>query len=181
MMNKEAARKKIRALRSEISEQERKERDALIRERLYQLSSFQEADTFFSFVSHGTEVDTKQIISELLQKGKRVAVPKVIGREMRFSFISSLDELKEGCMGILEPVSDNFTEEREGVMLMPGLAFDREKNRVGYGGGYYDRYLAGENSFVKVAVAYDFQIVDKIEAEESDIRPDRIVTDERVI
>ena len=181
---KKSIRQQMKTLRKKMSEQERKEKDALIRLRLKELEEFQNARFFFPFVSYGTETDTISLILELLKtKKKQVAVPRVDGQEMEFYFISSMEELKKNNMGILEPAAGEKAVIEEGVMLMPGLAFDLAKNRVGYGGGYYDRYLAGydRGQFIKIAVAYDFQVLDRIEADEYDKKPDMIVTDRRII
>ena len=92
-----------------------------------------------------------------------------------------MNELSTGYMGIPEPIEKRPVIADRGVMIMPGLVFDHELNRIGYGGGYYDRYLSkyGNDNIIKVAIAYDFQVVNKIDStsEEHDIKPDIIVTD----
>ena len=182
-MKKTAVRKSMRFFRNNMTENERKVKDAAIRERLYGLATFKDASFFFPFVSCGSEVDTVKIIEDVLKEGKkRVGVPKVCGDEMDFFFISSLNDLKKGCMGILEPVGGEKVRMEKGVLLMPGLGFDKEKNRVGYGGGFYDKYLGkyDHTEIFKLAVAYDFQVVDCIEdASVRDIKPDRILTETR--
>jgi len=143
-------------------------------------------DWFFPFVSYGTEVDTIRIIERVLEEGRmKVAVPRVkqdTEGEMDFFAITSMGELAKGYQGILEPVTKERVEASEGVMLLPGLAFDRKKNRAGYGGGYYDRYLKHYSSknLITVALAFDFQIVDCLKADCHDIRPDRIVTEQGI-
>ena len=110
-----------------------------------------------------------------------VYVPKVYGQDMEFIEITDYEELASGNFGILEPVSDDFEEIEDGLMFMPGIAFDHSRNRIGFGGGYYDRYLARHAGLVTVALAYEFQIVDKIDSEPTDIRPHIIVTESEVI
>jgi 5-formyltetrahydrofolate cyclo-ligase len=147
------------------------------------MDEVREQECFFPFVSYGTEVDTIQMIHQVLQEGKKkVAVPRVQGEEMTFYRITSLKDLAKGYQGILEPVTQSCMTAAEGVLLLPGLAFDRQKNRVGYGGGYYDRYLARYQTekLVTVALAFDFQIVDAIEAESFDVRPQWIVTEKGI-
>lgn len=100
---------------------------------------------------------------------------------MEFIEITDYEELASGNFGILEPVSDDFEEIEDGLMFMPGIAFDHSRNRIGFGGGYYDRYLARHAGLVTVALAYEFQIVDKIDSEPTDIRPHIIVTESEVI
>lgn len=183
-MTKDDVRKRMRLLRKNMTEQERKEKDALILNKLFQLETFQKASCFFSFVSYGTEVDTRRLIQKLLeQKEKRVAVPKVEGREINFYYIRSFGDLDQGYMGILEPVTSEKAIPYEGIMLMPGLAFDLKKNRIGYGGGYYDRYLETHShaNMIKIALAYDFQVMEHLETKPNDQQVDMILTDLRTI
>lgn len=179
-MTKQEAREQMKKLRRELSDQERKKKDRLIFEHLMQTEAMQQETYFFPFVSYGTEVDTLSIIEWVLEQGRMtVAVPKVQGKEMDFYRITSQKELAKGYQGILEPVTSDSIFAKEGVMLLPGLAFDKKKNRTGYGGGYYDRYLARCKSqkLITIALAYEFQIVDAIEADCFDIRPQWIITE----
>lgn len=182
-IGKEAVRDLMRQKRKKLSAENRKVKNDRIRERFLALEEIRSAERFFSFVSYGTEADTVQLIQCLLSAGKMVAVPRVSGREMDFYEIRHLEQLSPGYQGIPEPPAVGKVTAESGVMLLPGLAFDRQRNRVGYGGGYYDRYLAqkaGEN-LVTVALAYDFQVVDKISVEDFDWKPDILVTDRQVI
>lgn len=113
--------------------------------------------------------------------GQTVLVPKVYGRDMKFHRITALSELKPGKYGILEPDNTDICEPKQGLMIMPGLAFDKEHHRAGYGGGFYDRYLEQHPAFYKAAVAFSFQIVDHIETERYDLKPDCIITEQAVL
>lgn len=185
-MTKQEAREQMKEYRRQISKEERERKNQLICMNLMGLEVMRQKDCFFPFVSYGTEVDTIHIIEQVLKEGRmKVAVPRVNQKavgEMDFFAISSLDELSKGYQGILEPVTQERIEAPEGVMLLPGLAFDRQKNRAGYGGGYYDRYLERYNkeALVTVALAFGFQIVDNLETGCHDIRPDWIVTEQGV-
>ena len=108
-------------------------------------------------------------------------MPKVYGRDMKFHRITTLSELKPGKYGILEPDNTDICEPEQGLMIMPGLAFDKEHHRAGYGGGFYDRYLEQHPAFYKAAVAFSFQIVDHIETESYDLKPDCIITEQAVL
>ena len=179
-MTKQEAREKMKILRRELSGAEREKKDHAIAQRLFAFPAMQQAVCFFPFVSYGTEVDTRNIIKRVLAEGRlKIAVPKVQGTEMEFHAITSMGQLKTGYQGILEREGGECIYPQGGVMLLPGLAFDREKNRVGYGGGYYDRYLEryGSRNLVTIALAYEFQIVDRIEAEEFDRRPQWLITE----
>ena len=101
---------------------------------------------------------------------------------MEFVRINSYDDLQDGYMGIKEPVSDDYEIPQDGLLVMPGLAFDVTLNRIGYGGGFYDRYLVKNGDrYYKTAICFDYQVLDDIPAEEFDIRPDMIITDKRII
>lgn len=184
-MEKALLRKEMKRLRKKMGIEERKSKDIRIYDNLRTLSKFKENEWFYIYVSYGTEADTKRIINYLLEikckKNIHVAVPKVIGDEMEFFEIDSLDELKEGCMGILEPDNNRKADAKNAVMVLPGLAFDMEHGRLGYGGGFYDKYLDryGADKFYKIGICYDFQVqkYDKINLDKNDMKVDIIVTD----
>ena len=184
IMTKQEARELMKKKRKDMDSGERRRQDQEIAKKLLGLDCWQKVSWFFPFVSYGTEVDTISVLRHALEfpvggKKLHVAVPRVRGQEMDFFEITSMEELEPGNYGILEP--KQFcprVEAEEGVMLLPGLAFDWNRSRVGYGGGYYDRYLGryGNEKLLTVAVAYDFQVVDMIEVEEHDRRPQEIIT-----
>lgn len=186
-MTKQEARARMKRRRQELGEEERRKRNQRILENVIYFLEKQGKEWFFPFVSYGTEADTKGLITYVLQNTEmKVAVPRVeqcAGNEqegrMEFYRITSLAELKTGFQGIPEPVGKNPVIAADGVMLLPGLAFDRMLHRVGYGGGYYDRYLERCDSagLVTAAAAFDFQIVEQIESEQYDISPQWLITD----
>ena len=183
-MTKQEARDRMRGLRKELTAGERESRDQAIRKNVLDFLAEQGKPWLFSFVSYGTEADTYGIIRQVLAEGEmKVAAPRVAGREMEFYRITSIDELQPGYQGIPEPVITECVRAEDGVMLLPGLAFDLEKNRVGYGGGFYDRYLERCNLklLATAGIAYDFQIVDRISTEPFDCRVQWIITDKRTL
>lgn len=182
-MKKDEARRFMKELRGKLSDKEREQYNKAICRRVLTLPAMDGAEWFFPFASCGTEVDTLEMLRMVLHQGKmKVALPRVEGEEMDFYQINSMEELVPGYHGILEPVGGNKIRAERGVMLLPGLAFDIEGNRAGYGGGYYDRYLSrhGEAELCRVAVAYDFQVLDRLEADSFDKRPDLIVTENKI-
>ncbi len=182
-MTKQEAREQMKQCRSRLSKEERGQKNGLIFDFLMNTEMMRQQDYFFPFVSYGTEVDTVCIIEQVLKEGRmKVAVPRIkqdTEGEMEFFAITSMGDLAKGYQGILEPVTTERVEASEGVMLLPGLAFDRNKNRVGYGGGYYDRYMKRYSSrkLIKIALAFDFQVIGCLKADCHDIRPDWIVTE----
>lgn len=156
-------------------------RSSAICKRLSMLDEYRQADNICAYISKGNEVDTKPIIDLAWSQGKNIYVPKVYGRDMHFIRICSYDDLQKGNFGIYEPVSDEYSDVDSGLMIMPGVAFDRECNRIGFGGGYYDRYLEEHGQLITVALAYDLQIVSQIDSEQTDIKPHIILTESEII
>lgn len=136
---------------------------------------------FLVYVSVNDEVDTLHIINYLLQKGKKVAVPKC-GRvgHMDFYFISSLDELSPSMYGIPEPEGEKSKKVdvvKDALCIVPGIAFDISGRRIGYGGGYYDRFIEKHSDMLTVGFCYDNLIYDNVPYEKHDRCVDYIITE----
>lgn len=148
-LEKNRLRTAFRRSRDAMPAADRAEADAQIARRLNMLPAFADADLILTYCSFGSEVDTTRIIQDALAQGKRVALPRVTGpHQMEWHFITDLDALVESEYGILEPSQDGATlvrfEQKSTngpVALVPGLAFDQHGYRLGYGGGFYDRFL----------------------------------------
>ena len=135
----------------------------------------QNAKMIGCYVSLPSEVDTLQIIDSLLPY-KRICVPKVEGNHMHFYEILSLDELKPGHFHVLEPITSQMIMPEEiDCMLVPLLAYDSLGYRVGYGKGYYDRYIQSDLHGYKIALAFSFQYVDQIQHDVFDQRLDEVI------
>lgn len=147
--------------------------------KLFSLEEYKKATTILTYISYNNELKTDDLINQAFLDRKKVASPKVIGKNMEFYYFNSLDELQKGKYGILEPRQNNIKIEENSILIMPALAFDIKGHRVGYGGGFYDRFLERYN-YKKIGLCYDFQIVDDIEYEEFDIKPNIIITDSRI-
>lgn len=180
-MDKSTIRTEIKKRKRALSKEHILELSHSCLKRLMVLDCMSNYDIICPYVSYNQEVFTWDFIKQLLRENKKVAVPKVCGDEMEFYYINRFSDLVSGAYGILEPDTKDLMKEQKALILMPGLAFDEEKNRIGYGGGFYDKYLAKHPDFFKVALAYDFQIYKKLNTEQFDIKPDIIVTDQRVI
>lgn len=187
---KKALRTKYLGKRNQMEPEKRKEASKKIREWVFANKRFKSAEAVFVYASYKSEVETKEIIQGALRLGKRVAVPKVHGTEMFFYEIQSWEELFPGYQGILEPQNEGrepLIPKKSDVMLVPGAVFDRKGSRIGYGGGYYDRYLnkifaAYGYKPYGMALAFDCQIhAGKIPVEEHDKKMDCILTERRVI
>lgn len=154
-----------------------------IKERFMELKAYQEQELLLAYVDAKREVETRLLMQQAWEDGKRVAAPRVDGDGiMHYYYIESLEDLEPGSFGIMEPKREcPLCETEEGLLLMPGVAFDTGCHRVGYGGGYYDRYLEKHPGLVHIALAFEFQVFDEVPFEEHDILPEMIVTDIRIL
>ena len=111
-----------------------------------------------------------------MRDGKRVAVPKCYGDEMKFIFMEDLSLVEKGYANIPEPIADGpIADDPTALVLMPGLAFDPQGHRIGYGGGFYDKFLALESNHPTLALCYDFQMLPRLDTEEFDIPVDTVL------
>jgi len=188
-MNKEEKkilRNKILEIRDSLNNNEKELMDNKIFNELINTDLYKRAINIFIYISFSNEINTRNIIEKAFEDKKNVFIPKVYKDDklMKAVKLNSIDELKKNSMGILEPIDDSNYIEKENIdlIVVPGVVFDKECNRVGYGGGYYDRYLKDIKSKEnKIALAYDLQIVDKIESEVHDIKVDYIITNTRAL
>ncbi len=148
--------------------------------RLCSLPVYQNASRIAAYLDFGKEVRTRPLIEEALRAGKEVALPKISGGKMQFYPYTADTILKTNAFGIGEPWGGDPVFWEDALMIMPGVAFDRRRNRIGYGGGYYDRYLSEHPHHFKAALAMNAQVFDEIPCGREDIRPDLIVTEYEV-
>ena len=152
-----------------------------IEEILFSLNQFKKSRTIMFFVSFNSEVNTNDMIKKILGN-KNVVIPKVTQHEIEPSLIIDFDNLISGKFGIPEPIElMKIAYKNIDLVLVPGIVFDKEGNRIGYGFGYYDKFLRKVPKAVKIGLAFDFQIVDKIPNEKHDVPVDFIVTEKRVV
>lgn len=185
--SKTAIRKAVLQKRDGIDILMKRMKDSLIKERLFSLPQFNNSRTIFFFATFRSEVDTLPHIDDALKMRKRVILPRVDRsvRELRLYEIMGTEELSPGFLGIPEP-DVPFDRERGindvDIIIMPGAAFDHAGNRLGYGGGYYDKLLSRlEKPIPLIAIAYEEQIFSSIPHEAHDIQVHTIVTDKRII
>ena len=188
MNPKALLRKKILTKRDSLSFQEREEKSQRIMERILSLPEFFSARSLFIYADFRSEVMTRALMLRTLNKGKRVLVSKTEVQEKRLVLTDILDperDLVPGYMGIPEPREGIIREidPRElDLILTPCVGYDEEGNRLGYGGGYYDRLFASiRDDSQKIGVAFEVQIVPQVPSEPHDITIPIIVTEERVI
>jgi 5-formyltetrahydrofolate cyclo-ligase len=182
---KNLLREKMRALRRQLDPAWKAAASQAIVSHLEALPVFQQARVIHTYVAWRNEVDTHDLIRRLLREGRRIAVPKVetATGQLQQYFIADFSELQNGAFGILEPSPDPdrlAAPSQFDLVLVPGLAFDRAGNRLGMGKGHYDRFLA-EVRTPKIALAFEFQLVEKLPVEAHDQRVNMIITEKNVL
>ncbi len=193
--DKKAFRKAMLLKRDALPYENRIEADEARNECIRNWDVYQNAELLLFYVSYRSEADTIQLIKEALAEGRKVAVPKVIGKDMIFYRITEFSQLIEGYKGILEPdiekaelligVTDEQMSKNDlakhTLLFVPGCAFDVKGGRMGYGGGFYDRFMEKYPDVLKVALAYEEQMVPEVPREAHDKTVDVIMTEERKI
>jgi len=194
MASKSDIRKTIKVIKNEFEPMMIDFAGDVIGYKVMALDEYKNADTVFVYADYNREVKTGTIIKDALKSGKKVAMPRVYVNKasahgdnekyMKFHYISSDNDIEEGYNGIREPketqpCADYDTD--KAIMIMPIVAFDENRNRVGYGGGFYDKYLNSHSFGYKVGIAYDEQKVDSIDDKNQyDARPDMIITQKNI-
>ncbi len=185
LYHKTRLRRAALARRDAIPAVERTRASEQIRRRLVRLPPLQHAHTIFCFVSFGSEVDTLLVLHWALCRGLTTAVPLVLGpRDMAAVTITSLGDLRPGHFGIptLPKCRPHLSPHTIDVALVPGSAFDTSGGRIGYGGGFYDGFLARMRpDATRIGIAFDTQIVPTVPAEPHDLRLNAVVTERRVL
>lgn len=175
-MDKTALRRKIREQKRAMTAQQIEEKSRCLAELFAQSDAYRKAKTIYGYLPYNQEVRTVPMLERALADGKRVAVPKVYGEEMRFIYLTDLTQVAKGYAGIPEPTADGpVADDPTALVLMPGLAFDPQGHRIGYGGGFYDKFLAQEPGHPTLALCYDFQMVPALETEVFDIPVDTVL------
>lgn len=175
-MNKQELRAAIRAKKRAMTEEEIVSRSETLGRLFRESAQYKAAKTVYFYLPYNQEVRTVPMLEQALKDGKQVAVPKVYGQEMRFILLQDLSRIEKGYSGIPEPVDDGpVAEDKTALVLMPGLAFDPQGHRIGYGGGFYDKFLAREPEHPTVALCYDFQMLPRLQTEEFDIPVDLVL------
>ena len=175
-MDKKELRKAIRTRKREMTEEEILSKSKALCEMFVKCPAYLAAGTIYGYLPYNQEVRTWDALQQAMADGKRVAVPKVYGDEMRFIYITDFSQAEIGYCGIPEPVADEpVAEDKTALVLMPGIAFDRAGHRIGYGGGFYDKFLSLEPEHPTLALCYDFQMVENLPTEEFDIPVDIVL------
>lgn len=175
-MDKNILRSQIRQQKRAMTEEQILDASRRLGRLFVQSQAYQQAKTIYGYLPYNQEVRTIPMLEQALKDGKKVAVPKVYGEQMKFIYIQDFSQVEKGYAGIPEPIADQpVAHDQTALVLMPGLAFDREGHRIGYGGGFYDRFLAEEPNHPTLALCYEFQMQPHLETEEFDIPVDTVL------
>ena len=150
-----------------------------IQKKLKKIGPFRAAKKIGAYYPIGSEILTQDIIQELFSDGKEVFLPKVLGKDIEFRKITDFSSLEKGSFGILEPKEECIKDNDLDVILVPTVGISPNGVRLGYGYGYYDRFLAG-NQTVSISLTLEKQIVKNIPKQEHDVIINWIVTEDRV-
>lgn len=175
-MTKTELRDWIRARKRAMTPAEIAEKSAALTAQLLGSSCYRNAKTIYGYMNYNQEVRTRPLLEQAIRDGKQVALAKCYGSEMRFIYTTDLTQLSKSSSGIPEPIADEpVADDPTALVLMPGLAFDPQGHRIGYGRGYYDKFLCAQPNHPTVALCFDFQLLDHLETDPHDIPVDLVL------
>lgn len=173
-MKKEFLRKKYKEKRDNIKNKVTK--DNLIYQKVINNKDILSSKTLLIYISINSEVDTIKIINYFLNT-KNIAVPKIIDNNMYFCYVTNLNDLTPGKYNIPEPTNENIvTDFDNAICIVPGICYDKENYRIGYGKGYYDRFLS-KNKIKTIGLCYKECMIEKIDNDKYDYKIDEVITD----
>jgi len=183
---KKIIRKRIQKKRDKLSECARFTRSTSIADRLMGLGCYKDSKEILAYYPFRSEIDTTIIIRRALKQQKKVILPRFNGKDLDLYYIKDLsNDLRCGSFDIMEPIPSECTPasyKDTDIVLVPGVSFDRDLNRLGYGGGFYDKLLEKLPAYLlRIALAFDLQIVDNIPVMEHDLKVDIIITEKEII
>lgn len=177
---KKQIRKEYKQKRNSLTAEQVRAWSDCICNRLTESDLFHQANEIFFYYPLGNEANLLKAAQIALELGKAIAFPRTEGDVMHFYQVTDLNEFKVGSFQVMEPVSDRVLITKKPLILTPGLVFDKKKNRMGYGKGYYDRFIAEYPNAVTIGIAYEMQLAKKIVAEVHDIPMNYILTEKRM-
>ena len=174
-MNKQQLRAAIRTRKQAMSPEEISRRSRHLCAMVRETDAYQQSKTIYGYLPFNQEVDLSFLLLQALAEGKQVALPKCYGKDMRFILVTGLTQVRHTPFGVPEPAADGpVASDKTGLVIVPGLLFDRRGYRIGYGGGYYDRFLCQEPDHPTIGLCYDFQLTDRLEADAHDVPVDLV-------
>lgn len=180
-MTKDEIRQEVKGKKAKLTKEQIAAKSEIMTGHFTALTEYRDCSQIILYAAFNQEVNTLPLINQAIKDGKKVALPRVMGKDIEFFYIDTFHDTTVSSLGIPEPDIQNkaaLLTDRRNIILVPGLAFDMEGNRIGYGKGYYDAYLAAQREeFLKIAFAYDFQVYESIPSEPHDVKVDLLITD----
>lgn len=187
--DKKTIRRAILEQRDQLSEAQKQRASILITDRLLGHQWYYQSGRVLAYAAFGSELNLDMLLQEILDSGKELYLPRVMGENLVFARVNSLEELEQGYKGIREPAlekcrdgsNDIYVYDKEAaqkdLLIMPGVAFDIYGNRIGYGKGFYDRFLADKEPLRlrSIAVAYEMQVLPQVPYNEQDSKPYQLI------
>ena len=175
-MDKKELRDYIRKFKRAMTKEEIESKSEKLGELFLASDLYKQAKNIYGYLPYNQEVRTTAMLEQAQKDGKRIAVPKILGDTMIFVWLDDLTAVECGYSGIPEPIDlTPVADDPTALVLMPGMAFDPQGHRCGYGGGFYDKFLASEPGHPTLALCYDFQVLPHLDTEEFDIPVDCVL------
>lgn len=175
-LDKKTLRREIKAKKAAMTVEQIRRCSRVLTQKALESPLLQNASSLYGYLPYNQEVLTWELLKAAQTMGKRVAVPKVYGDTMKFIWLDDLKAVSPGYCGIPEPTADGpIAEDETALVLMPGLAFDPQGHRMGYGGGFYDKFLAAQPQHPTLALCYDFQMLAHLDTEAHDVPVDQVI------
>ena len=175
-MDKKELRDYIRKFKRAMTKEQIEEKSAKLGELFLASDLYKQAKNIYGYLPYNQEVRTTAMLEQAQKDGKRVAVPKILGDTMIFVWLDDLTAVEKGYSNIPEPIDlTPVADDPTALVLMPGMAFDPQGHRCGYGGGFYDKFLASEPNHPTLALCYDFQVLPHLETDDYDIPVDCVL------
>ncbi|MBC8500897.1 MAG: 5-formyltetrahydrofolate cyclo-ligase [Nanoarchaeota archaeon] len=178
--SKQTLRKEILVKRDSLSKDLVASKSNRIKKILFDLEEFVDSRKVHCYVSIDNEVQTHVLIKEI-SESKKVFIPYVDGDEIKQTRFLGFNKLKRGTFGILEPINPTQEDTNPDIVIVPGIVFDESGHRIGYGKGYYDKFLEENYDVLKIGLAFEFQILKGLPIDSHDVPVDIIITEKRII
>ena len=175
-MDKKELRDYIRKFKRAMTKEQIAEKSEKLGEKFLASELYKQAKNIYGYLPYNQEVRTTAMLEQAQKDGKRIAVPKILGDTMIFVWLDDLSAVEKGYSGIPEPLDlTPVADDPTALVLMPGMAFDPQGHRCGYGGGFYDKFLASEPNHPTLALCYDFQMLEHLDTDDYDIPVDCVL------
>ena len=175
-MDKKELRDYIRKFKRAMTKEEIESKSEKLGELFLASDLYKQAKNIYGYLPYNQEVRTTAMLLQAQRDGKRIAVPKILGDTMIFIWLDDLTAVEKGYSGIPEPLDlTPVADDPTALVLMPGMAFDPQGHRCGYGGGFYDKFLASEPNHPTLALCYDFQVLEHLDTDDYDIPVDCVL------